>query len=62
MTMPMYDLDSDERDDDRVVWTAGGKSHVAVLVAGERVYRGELRKEQRVTIAYSDESEGDDGP
>lgn len=52
--MPMYDLNSDERDDDRVVWTAGGESHVAVLVAGERVWRGDLQKSQRVTIAYSD--------
>lgn len=52
--MPMFDLNSDERDSDEIRWTAGGRSNVTVIVGGERVFRGELQKAERVIIAYDD--------
>lgn len=52
--MPMYDLTSDDRDDDLIRWTAGGRSRVVVYVGGDKVYSGTLQKSQRVRIAYAD--------
>ena len=57
--MPMFDLNSDERDDDHIRWTAGGESDVAVLVNGKKVYQGEIGKGQDVIIAYADATDGD---
>lgn len=51
---PMYDLDSEDRDDDMITWTAGGRSEVVVLVGGAKVYHGEVGKSERVTIAWAD--------
>lgn len=62
--MTFHDLNSDERGSDQIRWEAGGKSHVTILVGGERVFRGELQKAERVIVAYEDagsttESDGD---
>jgi hypothetical protein len=55
--MPMFDLGSEERDTDEIRWTAGGKSNVTVIVGGERVFRGDVQKGERIIIAYSDKAE-----
>jgi hypothetical protein len=52
--MPFHDLNSDERGSDEIRWTAGGRSEVTVIVGGERVFRGELQKAERVIVAYED--------
>jgi hypothetical protein len=52
--MTFHDLTSDDRGSDQIRWEAGGRSDVTVIVGGERVYRGELQKAQRVIIAYED--------
>lgn len=52
--MPFHDLDSEERGSDELRWTAGGRSKVTVLVGGQRVFRGEVQKAERVIIAYED--------
>jgi hypothetical protein len=50
----MYNHNSDERGSDEIRWTAGGKSEVTVLVGGERVFRGEVQKSERVIVAYEE--------
>jgi len=56
-SVTFHDLNSDERGSDQIRWEAGGKSEVTVIVGGERVYRGELQKAERVIIAYENCSE-----
>lgn len=52
--MTLHDLNSDDRGSDQIRWEAGGRSDVTVIVGGERVFRGELQKSERVVIAYED--------
>ena len=55
--MPFHDLNTDERGSDQIRWEAGGKSNVTILVGGERVFRGEIQKAERVIVAYEDASD-----
>jgi len=57
--MPFHDMNSDERGSDEIRWTAGGKSEVTILVGGERVFRGEVQKAERVIIAYENADSDD---
>ena len=53
--MAMYDLDSDERDTDRITWSAGGRSHLVIMHRGRRLVDTVVRKSDNVTLAYSDD-------